>query len=147
MRTQLSNEKTLQDRASSVQDVPSDELSEIFAVVSLDDSALIASGSGEETANTCSSGRKKTIKLSDDDVVSNSILMLLAGYETTSSGLATTFHLLAKHPDIQEKLRREIIEAIDEDESHDSLYTKVMNLKYLDLCIRESLRLFPPVTG
>lgn len=116
--------------------------------MSTDDSALTASSSVEgDTKTALASARKKTIKLSDDDVVANSVLMLLAGYETTSTGLAFTLHLLAKNPEKQEKLRQEIVGAITGDESMEELYTKVMSLKYLDLCIKESLRRYPPVTG
>lgn len=36
--------------------------------------------------------------------------MLLAGYETTSTALSYTTHLLAEHPDVQERLHDEIID-------------------------------------
>ena len=41
-------------------------------------------------------------------VVSNAGLMILAGHETTASALTYTSHLLALHPEVQERLAKEI---------------------------------------
>lgn len=50
--------------------------------------------------------------------------------------------LLAEHPEVQQRLRAEIIEASqDEDLAYDTL----MQLPYLDAVCRESLRLHPPL--
>lgn len=43
-----------------------------------------------------------------DEIVGNSILFLLVGYDTTSNALAFTAYTLAIHPDCQEKLIEEI---------------------------------------
>ena len=47
-------------------------------------------------------------KLTDEEIVTNSILFLLAGYVTTANTLAYTSYLLALHSEIQEKLQTEI---------------------------------------
>ena len=47
-------------------------------------------------------------KLTDEEIVTNSILFLLAGYETTANTLAYNSYLLALHSEIQEKLQTEI---------------------------------------
>ena len=49
-------------------------------------------------------------KLSDEEIVANSILFLLAGFETTANALAYTSYLLALNPEKQEKLQTEIDE-------------------------------------
>nr|XP_034315680.1 cytochrome P450 3A21-like isoform X1 [Crassostrea gigas] len=46
----------------------------------------------------------KTRSLTMDEIVGNSILFLLVGYDTTSNALAFTAYNLATHPDCQEKL-------------------------------------------
>ena len=47
-------------------------------------------------------------QLTDDEIISVSLLFLLAGYETTSNLLSFTAYLLAMNPDKQDKLTQEI---------------------------------------
>ena len=49
-------------------------------------------------------------ELSDEEIVANSILFLLAGFETTANALSFVSYLLALNPEIQEKLQAEIDE-------------------------------------
>ena len=59
--------------------------------------------------------------------------------DTTSNALSMTLTLLAEHPDVQEKLRKEVLEASKgEDLDHDTL----ISLPYLDAVCRETLRLY-----
>lgn len=51
-------------------------------------------------------------KLTDDAVLGNAFVFLLAGYETTSTALGFTAWLLAKHRDVQERLQKEIDEKV-----------------------------------
>jgi cytochrome P450 len=60
--------------------------------------------------------------------------------DTTSSALARVFHVLSLHQDAQEKLRREIVEAI-QTHGEDLPYDVLVELRYLDAVCRESLRL------
>lgn len=59
--------------------------------------------------------------------------------DTTSSALAHVLHLLAEHPDIQDKLRREITEAHQRDVNFS--FDELAAFPYLDAVIRETLRL------
>lgn len=69
--------------------------------------------------------------------------ILLAGHETTSRLLQFTIMLLAKHPDILEKLRMEI----DNNRPADGMWTRpdLERMTYLRKILKESLRLYPPV--
>ena len=69
---------------------------------------------------------------------------ILAGMDTTSNALSRILHLLAQHPDVQEKVRAEIIEAQGGDRS-DLSYEDLIKLPYLDAVCRETLRLHAPV--
>ena len=64
--------------------------------------------------------------------------LTFAAMDTTSSALSRVLHLLSTHPDVQSKLRREIVDA----RSHGSLeYNELVGLRYLDAICRETLRL------
>ena len=71
--------------------------------------------------------------LSDDDVRDEAIIFLIAGHETTGSALAFTLHLLGRHPEVQDRVRAEALEAPDVDQ-----------LPYTTQVINESMRLYPP---
>ncbi|XP_073506588.1 thromboxane-A synthase [Phyllobates terribilis] len=87
--------------------------------------------------------RKKTTKtLSEDEILGQAFIFLIAGYETTSSLLSFTTYLLATHPESQEELLREVDEFA---ETHDGAdYNTVHDLPYMDMVISESLRMYPP---
>ena len=80
--------------------------------------------------------------------IGNAILVLLAGYETTATSLGFTLYLLAKHQDIQHKLRSEInacFEATSDNENYCQLENSRCEL--LDRVWYESLRVYPPVVS
>jgi cytochrome P450 len=74
-------------------------------------------------------------EMGDSEVRDQLVTLLLAGHETTATGLAWTFDLLLRHPGALDRLRTEITEG-DGDE-------------YLRAVISESLRLRPviPIAG
>ncbi|KAI1308001.1 Cytochrome P450 3A11 [Halotydeus destructor] len=80
----------------------------------------------------------KTTYDSEDELISQAVLFLAAGYETTSTLLTFTFYLLSLNKEEQDKLYDELINAGELD------YDKVMTLPYLDAVVHETLRLFPP---
>jgi cytochrome P450 family 12 len=65
--------------------------------------------------------------------------MLMAGIDTTSNSSAYLFYLLAKNPDKQEILRKEVLSIVGPRGAPVSL--KALNeLHYLKACIKESHR-------
>ena len=48
------------------------------------------------------------LALSDQELITQSIIFIFAGYETTSSTLSFLLYILATHPDVQQKLQEEI---------------------------------------
>uniref|UniRef100_A0A2L2YIP3 Cytochrome P450 3A24 n=1 Tax=Parasteatoda tepidariorum TaxID=114398 RepID=A0A2L2YIP3_PARTP len=79
--------------------------------------------------------------MTDEEIVANAYIFLLAGYETTATALGFTFYLLITHPEVQERLFQEI------DAAEDCDYATLQSLQYLDQVFNESLRLYPPLTG
>ncbi|XP_061677953.1 thromboxane-A synthase isoform X2 [Syngnathoides biaculeatus] len=90
-----------------------------------------------------SSTRRPSKKLiTEDEIVGQAFVFLLAGHETSSSTLAFTCYLLAIHPECQCRVQEEVDDFFSKHESPD--YTNVQELKYLDMVVCEALRLFPP---
>ena len=100
----------------------------------------------ESTTEDAKNGHGEVQKkyLSEDEMIGNSFVFLLAGFETTANCLGFTAYLLAKYPDIQQRLYEEIIELFGNTEKVD--YEQAQKAPYLEMVISESLRLFPPVT-
>ncbi|KAG6868481.1 hypothetical protein C0993_002246 [Termitomyces sp. T159_Od127] len=67
-----------------------------------------------------------------------------AATDTTSNALSRTLHLLAFHPETQERLRAEVLEA-HKLHNGDIPYDTLVSLPFLDAVCRETLRLHPPV--
>lgn len=82
--------------------------------------------------------------LSEEEVVSEVVTFLLAGHETTATALTATLHLLARHPDIQERLHEDVIEVIG---GGTPGATDVPQLEAVASVFNEGLRLYPPVWG
>ena len=85
---------------------------------------------------------------SDDDLVDQMMTFLAAGHETTASALTWAIYLLAKHPQIQSRLRDEVHANLPSPFANSaSVVTaeSIERLPYLNAFCREVLRLFPPV--
>ncbi|MCB9640483.1 MAG: cytochrome P450 [Myxococcales bacterium] len=70
------------------------------------------------------------------------ITMFLAGHETTAIAVTWAFHLLSQHPEEQDKLFEEGIQALQHEEIDDSV---MEGLAYTGQIFHESMRLYPPV--
>ena len=83
-------------------------------------------------------------QLTDQEIIDHLIFILMAGHDTTASSLTSLSYLLAKNLDWQEKVRAEVQQFFAE--SKDSFQLKdLRKLELLGLCIKESLRLYPPL--
>lgn len=61
--------------------------------------------------------------------------------DTTSSALSRILHLLATYPEVQDKLRQEIADALRNNSGQDFSYDELVSLPFLDAVCRETLRL------
>ncbi|KAK2818354.1 hypothetical protein Q7C36_022287 [Tachysurus vachellii] len=85
---------------------------------------------------------KETNKgLNDHEILSQSMIFIFAGYETSSSTLSFFFYNLASNPETMKKLQKEIDETFPNKDEVD--YDAVINMDYLDAALSESLRLYP----
>nr|AUX14916.1 cytochrome p450 CYP3A177 [Kryptolebias marmoratus] len=79
--------------------------------------------------------------LNDHEILSQSMIFLFAGYETTSSSLTFLAFNLATNPEVMKKLQEEIDATFPNKAPVE--YAALMEMEYLDCVINESLRLFP----
>ncbi|CAF3064566.1 unnamed protein product [Rotaria sp. Silwood2] len=83
-------------------------------------------------------------KLTKYEIASNIFLFMVAGYETGSTALAYMSYVLATHPNEQLKLQNHIDAYFDSNNEHSiSNYQVISEMKYLDMFIRETLRMYP----
>ncbi|KAG6375286.1 cytochrome P450 [Boletus reticuloceps] len=79
--------------------------------------------------------------LTQEEVMAQMRVLLVAGYETTSVSLSWALLELSRNPDIQTKLRKELLE-----HGADPTYDQLTNgLPHLDAVVHEILRIHPPV--
>lgn len=79
--------------------------------------------------------------MEDRQLIDEILILFTAGHETTSNALTFTCELLARNPDIQEKLFEEVIFA---EVNSETLMDFIKNLSFTKNVIEESLRLYPP---
>jgi len=80
-------------------------------------------------------------ELSDRQLMEDVWTFILGGRDTTASGLTSMLQLLASHPEVVDKIRKEIADKIGDNEPN---HENVSELIYCEAVFNESLRLFPP---
>ena len=85
----------------------------------------------------------KDYKITDNTILAESSLFFIAGYDTTANALSMTSYYLAKHRECQKLLREELL--LIKEKNGTLNYHDIMEAKYLDACINETLRLIPPL--
>jgi cytochrome P450 len=81
--------------------------------------------------------------MTDGQVRNELMTFMFGGHETVAAGMAWTWYLLSKHPEVRRKIQAEVDEVLgDRTPTRDDIW----NLKYLGRVINESLRLYPPVS-
>ncbi|KAG1842983.1 cytochrome P450 [Suillus subalutaceus] len=88
-----------------------------------------------------SEGQDAELRMSKEEVVAQMKTLLIAGYETISISLTWALIELSRHPDVQTRLREELL-AFGADPTYDQLKA---SLPYLDAVVHEILRIHPPV--
>ena len=81
--------------------------------------------------------------LSDDDIMSEMNTFMFEGHDTTAAGILWTLYLLGQHVDIQRQCREEIRCVLGDRETIE--WRDLDELKFTAMCIKESMRLYPPV--
>lgn len=72
------------------------------------------------------------------------IHFLQKGHDTTASALSAVLFLLSRNKTAQDKLYAEIISTVGK-KNEQPTYQKLQSFKYMDMVIKESMRLYPPI--
>lgn len=81
--------------------------------------------------------------LTDDEVLANAQILIMAGSETSATLLAATSYFLMTNPVPYQKLKDEIRSAFASEEEIN--FTSISKLKYTLAVLHESMRMHPPV--
>ncbi|EDS32055.1 cytochrome P450 6A1 [Culex quinquefasciatus] len=74
-----------------------------------------------------------------------SFVFFLAGFETSSTAMTFCLYELAQNQELQDKARKNVLDVLKE---HGSIsYEAVHDMKYIEMCINESLRKYPPIAN
>nr|AIL94165.1 cytochrome P450 CYP4EB1 [Tigriopus japonicus] len=85
-------------------------------------------------------------ELSDSDIQEEVDTFMFEGHDTTACALSWAILLLANHPEEQEKLFEEQKNIFGHENMNDNVENHHLNqMKHLECCIKEALRLYPSV--
>ncbi|CAG9764242.1 unnamed protein product [Ceutorhynchus assimilis] len=79
-----------------------------------------------------------------DEIVANTILFFIAGFDTSSTVMTFSCYELARNPEIQERTRQEIENVLGKYDGKIT-YEAIQEMTYLQQVMNESMRLFPPL--
>lgn len=83
-------------------------------------------------------------KLSVEDIQEEVDTFMFEGHDTTAAGIAYTAYLVASDPAIQARIQEELDNVLGP-HKRDITVEDIRELKYLECCIKEAMRIFPPV--
>ncbi|XP_070843790.1 cholesterol 24-hydroxylase-like [Chaetodon trifascialis] len=93
-----------------------------------------------------SAGKEESMTQEDEELMlDNFVTFFIAGQETTANQLAFCIMELARHPDILEKVKKEVDEVIGM--KQDISYDDLGELSYLSQVLKETLRIYPTAPG
>ncbi|XP_034187069.1 cytochrome P450 4g15 [Osmia lignaria lignaria] len=82
--------------------------------------------------------------LNDREVKEQVDTIMFEGHDTTASGSSFFLAMMGCHPDIQEKVIQELDEIFG-DSDRPATFQDTLQMKYLERCLLETLRMYPPV--
>jgi cytochrome P450 family 4 len=83
--------------------------------------------------------------LSNKEIQDEVKTFTIVGHDTLANSISFCLYLLAKHPEVQNKVFQEIRNVMGDDPMKSATFSDLNVLKYLEMVIKESLRFFPVI--
>lgn len=87
---------------------------------------------------------KNGVKMDIAEMTAMAYGFFFGGFDTVSTAMSLVAHLLAHHPQVQEKLSREIDERYEALCDESTGYETLREFHYLEACVNEAMRMYPP---
>uniref|UniRef100_A0A1Q3FMW5 Putative cytochrome p450 9e2 n=1 Tax=Culex tarsalis TaxID=7177 RepID=A0A1Q3FMW5_CULTA len=109
------------------------------------DERLSSAGFSTVQEHLAAATQENPVKWTDLEITASVASFFFGGIETTANALCFVLYELSLNPDVQEKLHQEIKTVQEGLGSGRLTYETMQKMKYLDMVITETLRLWPPV--
>lgn len=102
------------------------------------------SGSGDDVLTRLidSTAKEPDQRVGDRRMRDELVTLLLAGHETTSSTVGWTLNMVARHPEVRQRLHEEAVAVFGD---RRPAYEDLHELRYTNMVLQEAMRLYPPV--
>lgn len=84
------------------------------------------------------------VVINDEEIKEQVDTIMFEGHDTTAAGSSFFLSMMGIHQDIQDKVIQEIDEIFG-DSDRPATFADTLEMKYLERCLMETLRLYPPV--
>ncbi|KPM09401.1 cytochrome P450-like protein 21 [Sarcoptes scabiei] len=81
----------------------------------------------------------------DEDIRSEVDTFMSAGQDTSSATVQFALQLIGHHPEVQTKIHEELDSIYGDQIDREIRFEDLRHMKYLERCIKETLRIYPPV--
>lgn len=83
--------------------------------------------------------------LTNEEIAEEVDTFMFEGHDTVTSAITFGLYLLSQNHDAQQKIYNEIMMILGDDLNVYPTYSQLQEMKYIELCIKEMLRMYPPV--